>query len=58
MVTHDAMIASYADRVIYLRDGKIEQTLAREQLTQDEFFYQITRQHAKEAMGLIREKKQ
>lgn len=58
MVTHDAMIASYADRVIYLRDGKIEQTLAREQLTQDEFFYQITRQHAKEAMELIREKKQ
>lgn len=41
MVTHDSMIASYAKTLIFLRDGKIEETLERNNLTQKEFFYKI-----------------
>lgn len=41
IVTHDSMIASYAKTLIFLRDGKIEETLERGNLTQKEFFYKI-----------------
>lgn len=53
MVTHDAMIASYAKKLILLRDGKIEETIEREGLTQREFFYRIVEAATKESQDLF-----
>lgn len=41
MVTHDAMVASYSDKVLYLRDGKIEKEVVRGIKGQREFFNEI-----------------
>ncbi|MEG0276058.1 MAG: ABC transporter ATP-binding protein [Coprobacillus sp.] len=41
MVSHDPMIASYSSRLIYIKDGKIEETVSREGLSQDEYFQRI-----------------
>ncbi|MGL5823065.1 MAG: ABC transporter ATP-binding protein [Sarcina sp.] len=41
MVTHDAMIASYSDKVLYLRDGNIEKEVIRGVRGQREFFNEI-----------------
>ena len=43
MVTHDAFTASYCQRVIFLRDGKIFQELNRGRLDRRAFFAQIIR---------------
>lgn len=49
MVTHDAMVASYSNRVIYIRDGIIEKELLRENKEQKEFFYEIIEYISKES---------
>lgn len=36
MVTHDIFAAGYADRVVMLKDGKIESEIAREEAGKDE----------------------
>ncbi|MCI8575871.1 MAG: ABC transporter ATP-binding protein [Bacilli bacterium] len=41
MVTHDAFTASYATRVIFIKDGKIFNEILRGQKTRKEFFDQI-----------------
>ncbi len=41
MVTHDSQIASYSTKVIYLKDGNIEATLERGNLSQKDYFYKI-----------------
>jgi putative ABC transport system ATP-binding protein len=41
MVTHDAFTASYADRVIFIKDGKLFQELHKQQTTRQQFFDQI-----------------
>lgn len=41
MVTHDAFTASYASRVIFLRDGKIFNEVSRDKLSRKEFFGEI-----------------
>ncbi len=41
MVTHDASVASYADRVIFLRDGKIYSEIFRGEREQKEFRHDI-----------------
>lgn len=53
MVTHDNMIASYGQRVIFLRDGKIEKELLRGNLSQSEFFYKIVEINSKESRMLF-----
>ncbi|WP_234120551.1 ABC transporter ATP-binding protein [Clostridium hydrogenum] len=53
MVTHDSMIASYSKKLIFLRDGKIEQVLERNNLTQKEFFYKIVDITSKESQNLF-----
>ncbi len=49
MVTHDAMVASYSNRVIYIRDGIIEKEILRENKEQKEFFYEIIEYISKES---------
>ncbi len=41
MVTHDAFTASYASRVIFIKDGKIFHELQRGELSRKEFFDKI-----------------
>ena len=41
MVTHDAFTASYADRIIFIKDGKIFNELLKGADTRKEFFEKI-----------------
>lgn len=41
MVTHDSFSASYASRVIFIKDGKLFHELHRGDLSKKEFFGQI-----------------
>ena len=41
MVTHDAFTASYAGRVIFIKDGKIFNEIRRGESTRKEFFDKI-----------------
>lgn len=41
MVTHDAFTASYADRVIFIKDGKIFNEINKGDNTRKEFFDKI-----------------
>lgn len=41
MVTHDATVASYAKKVIYMRDGEIEKILEKNKKSQREFFEEV-----------------
>lgn len=49
MVTHDAMVASYSNRIIYIRDGIIEKELIRNGKEQKGFFYEIIEYVSKES---------
>lgn len=53
MVTHDAMIASYCKKLLFIRDGKIEEKLEREDLSQKEFFYKIVEITSRESQNLF-----
>lgn len=53
MVTHDPLIASYSSRLVYIKDGVIEQTILRENLTQKEYFDKITELNASESRGFL-----
>lgn len=48
MVTHDALSASYCDKILFMRDGEFMTTLEREQESKQEFFTRIL-----DAMGKI-----
>ena len=41
MVTHDVMAASYCDRIVFMKDGKIKAALNREQENKQTFFADI-----------------
>ena len=41
MVTHDAFTASYANRILFIKDGKIFNELVKENDTRKQFFEKI-----------------
>lgn len=49
MVTHDPLIASYSSRLVYIKDGIIEQTMEKGQMSQKEYFWKITEINASES---------
>ena len=49
MVTHDPLIASYSSRLVYIKDGIIEQTMEKGQMRQKEYFWKITEINASES---------
>jgi len=51
LVTHDCYVASYASRVLYLKDGRIECELIKEKQSQKTFFDQIVKLNASELEG-------
>lgn len=50
MVTHDPLIASYANQVIFIRDGKIDALLEKDSLKQMEFYHMIVKENSKESL--------
>lgn len=53
MVTHDSMIASYSKKLVFLRDGKIDEEIERKSTTQKEFFYKIVDVTSRESQALF-----
>lgn len=53
MVTHDPLIASYSSRLVYIKDGTIEQTIEKNEMNQKEYFRIITEINASESKGLL-----
>ena len=41
MVTHDPKIASYSSKLLYIKDGVIDETIERQNMSQKEYFYKI-----------------
>lgn len=41
MVTHDSLVASYSNRLLYLEDGKISKCLEKNNKTQEEYYRDI-----------------
>ena len=53
MVTHDALVASYSGRLLYIKDGSIEQTLERGDKDQDSYFKRIVEINSEESRRAI-----
>lgn len=53
MVTHDSMIASYTKKLVFLRDGKIEEIIDKGDKDQREFFYEIVDVTSRETQNLF-----
>ena len=53
MVTHDAMIASYSSKLLYLKDGVIDQVLERQEMSQKEYFDQIVAINSSASLALF-----
>ena len=41
MVTHDAVAASYADRILFIKDGKLFNELRRDDNSRTDFYQRI-----------------
>lgn len=53
MVTHDAQIASYSSKVIYIQDGRIHRELLREGKSQRDYFFDIIKMTSHESLTLF-----
>jgi len=53
MVTHDPLIASYSSRLVYIKDGAIEQVLERGNMGQKDYFEKITEINASESKNVF-----
>lgn len=52
MVTHDALSASYCDKILFMQDGEIKASLERDQESKQEFFTRILNTAAKVTGGV------
>lgn len=54
MVTHNSLVASYASKMIYIKDGSICESLSREDFqTQKDYYYQISKINDNELIHLM-----
>lgn len=53
MVTHDPMIASYSTKLLYIKDGVIDETIERKEASQKEYFYKIVDINSTESQALF-----
>lgn len=53
MVTHAPMIASYSQKLLYIKDGVIAKQVVKGDLTQKEYFYKIVDVNSAESMSLF-----
>lgn len=54
MVSHDPMIASYSSRLVYIKDGNIEEELLKGELSQEEYFLCIVEINSAESRILLK----
>ncbi|MGL4774282.1 MAG: ABC transporter ATP-binding protein [Clostridium sp.] len=57
LVTHDPLIATYASRVMFIRDGKIKEEIEKGDLEQEEFFHKILQVTSKGYDDFFKKKK-
>lgn len=50
LVTHDSMIASYAKKLVYLRDGQIKTIISKNNSSQEQFFNEIVKITTKDSL--------
>lgn len=53
MVTHDSKIASYSSKLLYIKDGVIDETIERQNMSQKEYFYKIVDINSTESQALF-----
>ncbi|MFV0396071.1 MAG: ABC transporter ATP-binding protein [Coprobacillaceae bacterium] len=53
MVTHDPMIASYSSKLLYIKDGVIDYTLEKGDMSQKDYFYKIVDINSSESQLLF-----
>lgn len=53
LVTHDPMVASYSNRVIYIKDGIIEGDISRENFDQTDYYYHIVKMTSQESLKIL-----
>ncbi len=53
MVTHDSMIASYSSKLLYIKDGHIDETIEKKDMSQKEYFYKIVDVNSVESQKLF-----
>ncbi len=53
MVTHDSMIASYSKKLLYIKDGQIDETIERKDMSQKDYFYKIVDANSVESQKLF-----
>lgn len=53
MVTHDPLITSYSNRLVYISDGNIETVLDRGEMSQDQFFQKIVEVNSAESREIL-----
>lgn len=53
MVTHDANIASYSSKLLYIKDGIIDKVIERKDMSQKEYFYKIVDINSSETQALF-----
>ncbi len=53
MVTHDSMIASYSQRLVYIRDGVIDGIIDKGDMSQKQYFYKIVEINSRESQDLL-----
>ena len=53
MVTHDPKIASYSSKLLYIKDGVIDETIERQNMSQKEYFYKIVDINSAESQALF-----
>ena len=55
MVTHDPLITSYTSRLVFIKDGYIEQEMERGSMTQDEYFQKIVEINSAESREILQQ---
>lgn len=53
MVTHDPKIASYSSKLLYIKDGVIDETIEWQNMSQKEYFYKIVDINSTESQALF-----
>lgn len=53
MVTHDTMTASYSSRLLYIKDGTIQASIEKGELSQKDYFYKIVDLNSKKLYQMI-----
>ena len=54
MVTHDSMVASYSQKVLFLRDGVIEHVIEKKDKPQTKYYEEIASFNLKDRIHMIK----